>query len=55
MRTRRTIRTLRALRIAPKGSTEVSKMLGAAAALIAGGQLGIFTPNYFFLALRPAK
>jgi sterol 24-C-methyltransferase len=53
---RRTIRTLEALRIAPKGSTEVSKMLGSAAeALIAGGELGIFTPNYFFLAQRPAQ
>jgi sterol 24-C-methyltransferase len=45
-----------ALRIAPKGSAEVSKMLGAAAeALIAGGEAGIFTPNYFFLARRPAE
>lgn len=53
---RRTIRTLEALRIAPKGSTEVSKMLGAAAeSLIEGGELGIFTPNYFFLARRPLK
>ena len=53
---RRTIRTLEALRIAPKGSAEVSKMLGAAAeALIAGGELGIFTPNYFLLARRPSK
>jgi len=51
-----TIRTLEALRIAPKGSTEVSKMLGAAAeSLIAGGERGIFTPNYFFLARRPAQ
>ena len=52
----RTIRTLEALRIAPKGSTEVSRMLDAAAeSLIAGGERGIFTPNYFFLARRPAK
>jgi sterol 24-C-methyltransferase len=53
---RRLIGTVEALRIAPKGSTEVSKMLGAAAeALIAGGEAGIFTPNYFFLARRPAE
>jgi hypothetical protein len=31
-------------------------MLGAAAeAVIEGGENGIFTPNYFFLARRPAK
>jgi sterol 24-C-methyltransferase len=53
---RRLIRSVEALRIAPKGSAQVSKMLGAAAeALIAGGEAGIFTPNYFFLARRPAK
>ena len=53
---RRLIRTVEALRIAPKGSAEVSKMLGAAAeALIAGGEADIFTPNYFFLARRPAE
>jgi sterol 24-C-methyltransferase len=53
---RRLIRTVEALRIAPKGSAEVSKMLGAAAeALIAGGEAKIFTPNYFFLARRPAE
>jgi sterol 24-C-methyltransferase len=52
----RLIRTVETLRIAPKGSTEVSRMLNAAAeALIAGGEAGIFTPNYFFLARRPAK
>ncbi|MEM7433672.1 MAG: methyltransferase domain-containing protein [Myxococcota bacterium] len=52
---RRTIRTLERLRIAPPGSTEVSRMLGnAAESLIAGGELGIFTPNYFFVAQRPA-
>jgi len=53
---RRLIRSVEALRIAPKGSAQVSKMLGAAAeALIAGGEAGIFTPNYFFLARRPAQ
>jgi sterol 24-C-methyltransferase len=48
---RRTIGALEALGIAPKGSKEVSLMLGRAAeALIAGGETGIFTPSYFFLA-----
>ena len=50
---RRTIGILEALRIAPKGSKEVSTMLGRAAeGLIAGGETGIFTPSYFFLARR---
>ena len=53
---RRLIRTVEALRIAPKGSAAVSQMLGAAAeALIEGGENRIFTPNYFFLARRSAK
>ncbi len=50
------IRTLEALRIVPKGSTEVTRMLAAAAeSLIDGGERGIFTPNYFLLARRPEK
>lgn len=50
---RRTIGILEALRVAPKGSKEVSMMLGRAAeGLIAGGEAGIFTPSYFFLAKR---
>jgi sterol 24-C-methyltransferase len=50
---RRTIGGLEALGIAPKGSNEVSLMLGRAAeALIAGGETGIFTPSYFFLARK---
>lgn len=50
---RRTIGALETLRIAPKGSKQVSMMLGRAAeALIAGGEAGIFTPSYFFLARR---
>ena len=52
---RRTIGGLEALGIAPKGSKEVSQMLGRAAeALVAGGESGIFTPSYFFLARRKA-
>jgi sterol 24-C-methyltransferase len=51
--TRRMIGALEALGVAPKGSKEVSLMLGRAAeALIAGGETGIFTPEYFFLARR---
>jgi sterol 24-C-methyltransferase len=50
---RRTIGALEALGIAPKGSKEVSQMLGRAAeGLIAGGETGIFTPSFFFLARR---
>ncbi len=50
---RRTIGALEALRIAPKGSKAVSQMLGRAAeGLIAGGETGIFTPSFFFLARR---
>ncbi len=50
---RRMIGTLEALRIAPKGSKEVSLMLGRAAeGLIAGGETGIFTPSFFFLARK---
>ncbi len=42
------------LRIAPKGTTAVSTFLNAGAdALIAGGESGIFTPMYFFLARKP--
>ncbi len=50
---RRTIGILEALKIAPKGSQEVSQMLGRAAeGLIAGGETGIFTPSYFFVARK---
>lgn len=50
---RRTIGVLEKLGIAPKGSKEVSLMLGRAAeSLIAGGESGIFTPSFFFVAQR---
>ena len=50
---RRTIGILETLGIAPKGSKEVSQMLGRAAeGLIAGGETGIFTPSFFFLARK---
>jgi sterol 24-C-methyltransferase len=49
----RTIGILETIGIAPKGSKEVSQMLGRAAeGLIAGGETEIFTPSFFFLARR---
>lgn len=48
------VRIMEWLRIAPKGATEVSRVLNKAAdALVAGGRLQIFTPMYFFLAQKP--
>jgi len=45
---------LEAVWIAPKGTYKVQQMLTATADdLVAGGQLGIFTPCYFFLARKP--
>ena len=50
---RHTIGILEIVGVAPKGSKEVSLMLGRAAeGLIAGGKTGIFTPSLFFLARR---
>lgn len=49
-----TIRVLEKLRIAPQGATEVSKILNKAGdSLVASGELGIFTPMYFYLAQKP--
>lgn len=45
---------LETLMIAPKGSTKVSALLNATALdLVEGGEYGIFTPSYFFLARKP--
>ncbi|MYJ01532.1 MAG: hypothetical protein F4102_04460 [Chloroflexi bacterium] len=42
------------LRIFPEGSTDVIRMMDRTAqAYIAGGQTGIFTPLYCFLARKP--
>ena len=42
------------LHVVPKGARAVSTLLNAAAdALAAGGESGIFTPMYFFLARKP--
>ena len=52
--TNRALALMEALRIAPKGSTEVSETLNQAAdALVAAGERGIFTPDLFFLVRRP--
>ncbi len=48
------VRLLERLRIAPQGSTEVSEMLNRGAdSLVRAGELGIFTPMYFFRAGKP--
>lgn len=48
-----TLQLLEKLRIAPHGATEVSSFLNIGAdALVAGGELGIFTPMYFYLAKK---
>ncbi|CAM9330133.1 unnamed protein product [Heterosigma akashiwo] len=45
------VSTLEFLRIAPKGSKDVSRILNATALdLVDGGKMEIFTPSYYFLA-----
>lgn len=47
---------LETLKIAPTGSIQVSKMLNQTADdLVEAGQMGIFTPDYFFLARKPIQ
>jgi sterol 24-C-methyltransferase len=47
------VRVLETLRLAPKGATEISTVLNIAAdSLVAGGQAGIFTPMFFYLAKK---
>jgi sterol 24-C-methyltransferase len=49
-----TVQLLEKLRIAPQGSTEISSLLSSGAdAFVASGELGIFTPMYFYLAKKP--
>jgi len=49
------VRALETARIAPRGSTAVSTFLNRAAdALVRGGQTGIFTPMFYFLARKPS-
>ena len=52
--THSTLRVLEALRIVPKGTLHVSRLLDlCAAAMVESGRLGIFTPMYFVLARKP--
>ena len=49
-----TLRAGEALRLVPMGSVAVSSFLNATAdAMIEGGQAGIFTPSFYFLARKP--
>jgi len=49
------VKVMETMRIAPRGSTEVSALLNRAAdGLVAGGRLGVFTPMYRFSAVKPA-
>jgi len=48
--------TLETIRIAPKGTYKVQCMLTATADdLVRGGEIGVFTPAYFYLARKPQK
>ena len=50
----RAFKVMEALRIFPKGSADVTRMLDRTAkAYVAGGKTGIFTPLYCFLARKP--
>lgn len=52
--TRGMVSVLETLRIAPAGSMRVAAFLEQAAdGLVAGGRAGIFTPMFFFLAVKP--
>lgn len=49
-----TLRVGEKMRVFPKGSRQVSTILNTAAdALVEGGQTGIFTPMFYFLARKP--
>jgi len=50
------VTTLEFMRIAPSGSTKVSELLNATALdLVEGGEHAIFTPSFFFKAVKPLK
>lgn len=52
--TNRATKIMEKLKIAPEGTTEVSSFLNAGAdALVAGGELGVFTTMYYFKARKP--
>ncbi len=51
-----TLRAAESLRVVPEGTTQVSTLLNAAAdALVDGGESGVFTPMFFFLARKRAR
>jgi sterol 24-C-methyltransferase len=53
--TQSSLRLLERFRLAPAGSQAVSSFLNEAAdALVAGGETGIFTPMFYFLARKPS-
>ena len=53
--TNRATKIMEKLKIAPEGTSQVSEFLNVGAdALVAGGELEVFTPMYFFLARKPA-
>lgn len=48
------VSALQAINVAPPGTKETSQLLNDAAdRLVEGGEMGIFTPMYFFLAQKP--
>lgn len=50
------VNTLEFLKIAPKGSVKVSRLLNNTADdLVEAGMSGIFTPSYYFLVRKPLK
>lgn len=52
--THRLVRVLEWARVAPRGTVEVSDFLNVAAdALVRGGEMGIFTPMFFFHGKKP--
>ena len=56
MFTHNMVRALERVHLAPRGCTEIHALLNATADwLVAGGEEGIFTPMYFFLAQKPAE
>jgi sterol 24-C-methyltransferase len=51
--THQLVRLLEAVRLAPRGTLDVHDLLRLSQrALVAGGETGIFTPMYFFLARK---
>eukprot|EP00163_Fabomonas_tropica_P010539 TRINITY_DN2070_c0_g1_i1.p2 TRINITY_DN2070_c0_g1~~TRINITY_DN2070_c0_g1_i1.p2 ORF type:complete len:354 (+),score=107.34 TRINITY_DN2070_c0_g1_i1:270-1331(+) len=49
------LRVMETLRIAPRGSHDVTMILeGAATSLIQGGETGTFTPMFFYVARKPS-